>query len=262
MFTVGSVPYTNARPLVHSLEDDVQVDFAVPSALPALLESDQTQAIMVSSYDALSIPGRCFAEGCSISSLGAAQSVRLFSKVAVPQIQSLALDSSSLTSNSLARIVLAEKFGVRPSAAPCAPDLGAMLSGHDACLLIGDKGMTAHGEGLHVLDLGSAWAEMTGLPFVWALWVGKGAIAPELVQALNEARAWGQSHLEEVAQEAQARNGWPMPLVRQYLSETMNYDLGERHLEGLALFRKLLMQHGLMDEIPFPSTARASAPVA
>ena len=53
-YTVGSVSYTNARPLVHSLAGKVKVELAVPSALPELLDSGEAQAVMVSSFDALS----------------------------------------------------------------------------------------------------------------------------------------------------------------------------------------------------------------
>ena len=123
MYTVGSVSYTNARPLIHSLAGKVRVELAVPSALPELLDSGEAQAVMVSSFDALRTPGRVFAEGCSISSLGDADSVRLFSKVPFGSIQSLALDQSSLTSNHLAQVLLKERYGVTPTVETARPDL-------------------------------------------------------------------------------------------------------------------------------------------
>ena len=101
-----------------------------------------------------------FRSGCSISSLGEAASVRLFSKWPFREIQSLALDASSLTSNHLAQVLLAERYGVRPTICHLAPDLSAMLSQADACVLIGDKGMEADGAGLEVMDLGSEWVAM------------------------------------------------------------------------------------------------------
>ena len=113
--------------------------------------------------------------------------------------------------------------------------------------------MAADGTGLRVMDLGSAWSEFTGLPFVWALWVGREALTPELAGILIEARAWGQGHLEEIIPDAMKRSGWPEGVVRKYLGETMNYDLTERHLEGLKRFRALLQRHGFIGDIPFPS---------
>lgn len=261
MITVGSVSYTNARPLVHALAGKVNVELAVPSALPEMLDSGEAQAVMVSSFDALSVPGRTFAEGCCIGSDGDADSVRLFSRVPFGEIRTLSLDQSSLTSNHLARILLAERYGVRPQCEPARPDLGAMLQAHDACILIGDKGMMADGDGLHVMDLGREWTEFTGLPFVWALWVGREDLTPELARILLEARIWGETHIEEVIPDAVQRSGWPEATVRRYFTSTMNYDLTERHLEGLELFRTLLQKHGFVGDAPFPRMIHAS-PVA
>lgn len=257
-FTVGSVPYTNARPLIHSLARRVEVELAVPSALPALLDSGKAQAVMVSSFDALSVHGRCFAEGCSISSLGEAASVRLFSRVPFAEIRTLALDQSSLTSNHLAQVILCERHGVLPEVETAAPDLVGMLESHDACILIGDTGMAASSDGLHVMDLGREWVEFTSLPFVWALWVGREGLTPELARLLIEARVWGQGHLEEIIPDAVARSGWSEATVRKYLGETMNYDLTDRHLEGLKLFRDLLRKHGFIGELPFPTMVQGA----
>jgi len=261
-YTVGSVSYTNARPLVHSLAGKVQVELAVPSALPELLDSGEAQAVMVSSFDALSVPGRTFAEGCSISSLGKAESVRLFSKVPIAQIKKLALDTSSLTSVHLAQVLLRERYRIQPTTANMRPDLETMLDVCDACVLIGDKGMVADGTGLAVLDLGQEWTELTGLPFVWALWVGRDDLSEDLVRILNEARAWGQSNLDEIVPDAMARSGWDEETVRRYLGQTMNYDLSERHLEGLRMFQSLLLKHGYIRDIPFPTMVRAAAVAA
>jgi chorismate dehydratase len=261
--TVGCVPYVNARPLIARFEregPEVEVLLDVPSKLPALLESGRAEAVLASSFEALRTPGRTFAAGISISTLGEAQSVRLFSRVPPERITSLALDASSLTSNGLARIVLAERYGARPIAEPRLPNVRAMLAEFDACVLIGDIGMTTPAAGLHVLDLGSAWHELTGLPFVWALWIGREDFSEGLVRLLNEAKRWGLEHLEEVSAEASSRSGWTPGTTRSYLGEAMNYDLSQRHLDGLRAYRELLVGHGLIDPAPFPGQVGEATP--
>ena len=182
-FTVGSVPYVNAVPLVAQFESlgeasPVRVRYAVPSQLPAMLESGEADAILVSSIEALRKPGLRMASGVCIGSVGAVESVRLFSWVPFSEIGSLALDASSMTSNALAQIVLRETYGVAPSVCvrPSLPP--EELDEADACVLIGDVGMASEGRGMHVLDLGLAWWELTGLPFVWAAWVGGEGLSP------------------------------------------------------------------------------------
>jgi chorismate dehydratase len=253
--TVGCVPFVNARPLIAQFGRDpgqVEVLLDVPSRLPALLDEGRAEAVLASSFDALSTPGRTFAAGVSISTLGEAQSVRLFSRVPPGDVHSLALDASSLTSNGLAQIILAERYGATPRAEPRLPNMHAMLAQFDACVLIGDIGMTAKADGLHVLDLGAEWRELTGLPFVWALWIGTKDLSPELAQLLRRAKDWGLEHLDEIAQEAATRPAWTLEMARDYLGRVMNYDLGEDHLQGLRAFRERLLAHRLIEAVEFP----------
>lgn len=174
-FRVGCVPYVNARPLVACFDQPnefVEVVYDVPSKLPALLDSGEVDAILVSSIEYLRRDDLVIAADVGIMSNGPVASVRMLSKVPLEKIESLALDQSSMTSNMLAQIILAEK-GVRPRLVTMEPNLTAMLAECDACVLIGDKGLEADGSGLVDVDLGAAWTEMTGEPFVWALWLTK-----------------------------------------------------------------------------------------
>ena len=191
-FTVGCVPFVNAIPLVwwfeHLGQDSpVKVIYDVPSKLPALLDSGQAQAILVSSIDALRTPNRTIADGVCIGSHGPVESVRLFSRVPFPEINTLALDASSMTSNRLAQIILAEQYHTIPEVLTMPPDVQTMLEVCDACVLIGDIGMTAQSPGARILDLGAAWKDLTGLPFVWAVWTGENNLTPQLTALLNQA---------------------------------------------------------------------------
>ena len=174
-FRVGCVPYVNARPLVAAFDqpnDFVEVIYDVPSKLPALLDSGEVDAILVSSIELLRRDDLLPVAEVGIMSFGPVQSVRLLSKVPVTEIKTLALDQSSMTSNMLAQVILAEQ-GVFPKTETLSPDAPNMLANHDACVIIGDKGFEADGTGLVDIDLGAAWTDMTGLPFVWALWLGR-----------------------------------------------------------------------------------------
>ncbi len=262
--TVGCVPYLNARPLARLFANtgEVEVIYDVPSKLPKLLDGGVAQAVLASAFDALKTPGRTYAAGVSIASNTAVESVRLFSKVPFGQINRLALDASSLTSNALARALLAENFAISPQCDAALPDLGAMLQSHDAAILIGDKGMAAAGEGLNVMDLGLAWTELTGLPFVWAIWIGDENLSPELVTLLNQAARWGEGQTEMLAAEAHAETGLPYEACAHYLRNVMDYRLTERHLLGLKTYRDLLIKHALLSEELFPTPVPMSTDAA
>jgi chorismate dehydratase len=256
-YSVGSVPYLNAKPLVKPLvwageDSGVAVEFAVPSRLPAMLDSGQVQAIMVSSIAALQDPLSTVAAGLSISTQRTVLSVRLFSKVPFAHIRTLAEDQSSMTSNALARLVLTESYGVRPIAFPLPPDGAAMLDRCDACVMIGDNGMRFEGVGLHILDLGEAWYQLTELPFVWAVWKGRDALTPELTSHLQNSLREAREQMDRVIREAAAETGFIMEQCRHYLLDIMDYRLDEQHLLGLSKFGELLVKHGLLNQVHMP----------
>lgn len=255
-YSVASVPFLNAKPLVWALEQeperfDVTVAYELPARLPALLDSGAVDAVLVSSIDALTVPGRRIAEGCSISSFGRVMSVRLFSRVPLDRVETLALDSSSLSSNALAQIVLRELYGSMPTCTREAPIGQAMLAEHDACVLIGDRGLVFDGSGLFELDLGEAWTHLTNLPFVWACWVGGERLVPALVARLEEARRVGESNLASIAQSAPAEVS--AQLAHRYLTEAFDYRLTDAHLSSLAWFGSLVVEHGLADRSYTPT---------
>lgn len=258
-YTVGSVPYINAIPLVRSFEvqgaaSPVEVRYEVPSRLPSLLDSGVAQAVLVSSVDALRVPGRRMAAGVCIGSDGPVKSVRLFSKVPLESIRSLCLDSSSMTSNRLAQLLLRECHGIDPEVTPHAPDLDAMLETADACVLIGDIGMSAPEDGLHVWDLGDAWTQLTGLPFVWAAWIGSDALTPELVGLLQDAarKQEGSEAIESLVSLASTRTGLSRDRIDDYYRNVMAYRMDERMLEGLREFQRRLLANGFADCLHYP----------
>ena len=87
------------------------------------------------------------------------RSVKLYGRVPVERIRTLALDEGSRTSAALARILLKERFGVSPETRPL--PIGASLDDApaDAVLLIGDRGMLPTGGGFEFeWDLGEEWS--------------------------------------------------------------------------------------------------------
>lgn len=258
IYRVGCVPYLNAKPLVRLFEDmkgesPVEVVYDVPSRLPEMLASGQVQAIMVSSIEALRVPGKRVADGVSISTQKEVLSVRLFSKVPPRMIRTVAFDQSSMTSNALAQIILKERYERNVDGEPRPPSLSDMLADHDACVLIGDNGMRADGEGLHVLDLGYEWRRLTRLPFVWALWMGDEGLTPELSMWLYTAALYGMAKIERVVKIASEETGFTVLQCENYLRRIMDYSFDEPHREGLQQFGSHLYQLGIVKPTHFPA---------
>lgn len=262
-YAVGCVPYLNAKPMVWPFRADdspVQVRFDVPSRLPAMLDAGEVQAILVSSIESLRRPRA--ADGVSISSRGPVASVRMFSRVPFGQIERLALDQSSMTSNALGQILLAELHGVRPQTRTLPNDLEIMLSQADAGILIGDAGMRTEGEGLHIMDLGEAWTILTGLPFVWALWVGGSELDAKLAVHLATAPPTTLGVLESVLPQFATESGFDIATARHYFTEIMDYGFGDEHRRGLAAFADRITHHGLAQDLRMPEFVGFNATAA
>ena len=158
-----------------------------------------------------------------------------------------AADTSSRTSNALLRILCFEAFGIAPEFVPMAPDARAMLERCDAALIIGDPALFLDHQaaGLLKVDLGERWTTMTGLPFVWAFWAGRGgSLSAEALGALTEARDAGVAASDAIAAAYCAPDR--VPLGRTYLRENIQYTLGEEEEAGLRRYYELAARHGLV----------------
>lgn len=243
---IGSVPYLNAKPLVRGL-DPRQVIYEVPSRLASMLKNGEIAAGMVSSVACFLNPDLKIAPGMSISCAGPAESVKLFHEVDLQSIRTVALDTSSLTSVLLAKIILKERHGLSPEFIDMPPDLDEMLANCDGAVTIGDVTMQAPQGKWRELDLGSEWHKLIGLPFVFAVW----AVNPQLgekglVDTLLRSKEHGLKSLDEISESEAKRLGLPYETCYHYLSEIMNYDLTGRHIEALNLFRSKAREHGFI----------------
>ena len=180
---IGAVSYLNAKPLYHRLCEFapyVRLSMDVPSLLAEQLADGELDVALIPSVEYLRGAGLGYEiiPSFAIASRGSVRSVKLFSRVPWDQIGRLALDAGSRTSQVLARIWLDARHGVRPEQIEELPlGVSALESTADAVLVIGDRAMKVPGDPFHeVVDLGEAWHALTGLPFVFALWVARAGV--------------------------------------------------------------------------------------
>lgn len=250
-FRVGCVPYLNGRPLVAWLEAPeyasvVELTTATPAVLAALLEAEALDVALLSSIEAFRRPGLGVVDGICIASNGPVRSVRMFAKTDPREVRTLGADRGSVTSVALARIVLAERYGARPEVRMMEPDTRAMLAECDAALLIGDAAMRPQ-RAEYVLDLGKEWKEITGLPFVFALWVARSVEVAEAVGALLvQAKKEGLRRVRDVAYAWSRKTRIPLDESLTYLTCVIDYDLDDSKKTSLEAFAKLCRAHGIV----------------
>jgi len=238
-FRVGSVCYLNAVPLTRGIEGEVIFD--TPARLAQMLERDELDAAMLSVTEALLKDRYDVLDGVAIASLGEVQSILLAHRKPLAEAREVHCDPASLASVQLLRVLLAER-GVKPEFRPLEtydprklPDF-AMLIGNQALDLL--RGPHEH----ELLDLGAAWYELTGLPFVFAVWVlRRGIENAALRRRLCSAQKFGLETLETIIRE---RPEYDYAFRKDYLGWHIHYHLGADEKRGIAKFMELLWKHG------------------
>lgn len=249
---VGSVSFLNARPLIHGLEsnDAISLVLNVPSRLLRGLQSHRLDVALLPVIDYQRLAGLRMLTVGGIASDGPTLTVRIFSREPISEITTLACDTDSHTSVALARILLAELYGLRPVFIDLDRD-GTLDS--SARLLIGDKVVCAEPENMpHQLDLGEAWKRLTGLPFAFALWMARSDVdLGDLPRQLDAARCGGMDHIEQIIQAHALPRGWPLDTARRYLTKHLQFEIGPRHIEAIRLFHQLAHRHGVIEHEPW-----------
>jgi chorismate dehydratase len=241
---LGAVGYLNARPLVYGLDRSpaFQLRFDVPSRCAALLHQGAIDVGLIPSIEYLRGAEYRIVPDLAIVSRGPVASVALYTTKSIGDVRSIAVDASSRTSVALVAVLCSRAFRIAPAIHVAPPDLPAMLTAADAALIIGDNALfqpafSGRPSAVEKIDLGEAWTNMTGLPFVYALWAGRSeALTEGHVRLLQEARGVGIARPEEIAKAYCPDSPEREAIAARYLRDNIKYHLGPDEKAGLDLF--------------------------
>ncbi len=250
---IGAVSYLNSKPLIEDLAElarDAELILDVPSRLADDLSAGELDVALIPSIEVLRDAEYEIVSDACVATRGPVLSVKLFSRVPVAQIQTLALDEGSRTSAALARILLAERFGVRPATELLSLGFATENTSADAVLLIGDRAMLPPREQFVLTwDLGEEWTQWTGLPFVFAMWAARrDCEIADVEDALCLSRDRGVERLADIAVREAPKLGITVELAHDYLAQNLHFTLGSAERAGLRLFQELAVKLGLAPE--------------
>ena len=247
---VGAVNYLNTKPLVYGLEkaaDQIDLSFDLPSRLADQLAAGQLDVALIPSIEMFQNPAYSVVSNACIACRGPVLSVKLFSRVPMREIRSLALDEGSRTSVALVRILLQQRFGITPELEPLPIGDGVECTGADAVLLIGDRAIhPLPGRFEEIWDLGDEWCRWAELPFVFAMWTARpGVELGDLDELLSQARDEGLARLPEIAAQEAPLLGLTQPQCLSYLKDNLYFFAGELEWRGVELFYEHASKLGL-----------------
>lgn len=230
--------YLNTRPLLfgfsgHPVMDRIFLCEDYPAKVASMLLADEIDVGLVpvailpllKEYHLISD----FCIGCD----GPVASVALFGDVPLEEMEVILLDYQSRTSVMLLRLLLRDYWKRSPVLKDAgAEDFRDQIKGRTGGLVIGDRAFDQARRSPFMFDLGQAWKEHTGLPFVFATWVANKPMDPDFIQSFNDANAIGLGKLDLVAA-AYPKAGFDL---LYYYRENLSYPFEELKHEAMNRF--------------------------
>lgn len=277
-YAVAAVSFLNTIPLIDWFEQTgdprVTLSCALPSLLADTLNDGRADVALLPVVEIFRGASGGMLSATGIACRGRVDSVKLFHRGDPADLKTVAVDRGSRTSVALLRILLAEQFSIRPPFTETEPVCGWRPEVGQGTLVIGDRCFEFERDlretgttDVFGYDLGQAWLDLTGLPFVFAAW----AVAPdftdrfsendlgELADLLTTARDHGMARLGEIAaREAAAGRlghmGEATPAALDYyFRHSLRYVLGDYEMAGLLRFHQYCVQYGVVPDGSAPS---------
>jgi chorismate dehydratase len=260
---ISAISYLNTAPLMWDFEHgdagrDFDISYTLPSACARALAEGTADIGIIPAAAYAEIPGLQVLPDVAIASRRAVRSILLVSKVPIEQVRTVALDTSSMTSVALTKVLFEKWLGGGRTFTAMAPDVDLMLAGHDAGLLIGDPALKIDRQRYQTIDLAEEWIRHTGKPFVFAFWAVRSAALADAAPALDLSAVFQRSRdhglepssLNQIAREWAPRLDIGEADVRSYLTQNIHYQLDAGCLEGLQLFYKYAAEIGALPAAP------------
>ena len=242
---LACVRYLNTLPLIEGLEklQGVEIIIKSPAEIAPMLEKGEADLGLASVIDAARAGGALTMLpvgmiGCD----GHTLTVRVCSDVPMDQVRVVNADVESHTSIALCKVILKKTYGNEPEFVPF--DAHSPHDWPETVLLIGDKAVTMQtpeGRYEHSLDLGRAWKDLTGLPFVYATWMCRTGEEDSLAvrtaaAVLDHQRRRNATRLGLIATARAADFAWTTDAAAEYLGSVLRFGVGEPEYQAVARF--------------------------
>ena len=229
---ISAVSYTNTKPFIYGLEhseiiNKIDLSLDIPADCAEKLKNNQVDIGLIPVAEIPNVPNANIVADYCIGSVGAVNSVFIFSSKEVAEIKTVKLDNQSRTSNNLAKVLLRFHwkkevvFTTDPEAST------------DAIVLIGDRTFGKAGEFAFAYDMGREWLNFTGLPFVYAAWVANKTIPQSFIDEFNKALAFGLSQRTTVLADLPAHKDFDL---QDYFFHKLDFELTSEKRKALELF--------------------------
>lgn len=230
--------YLNTKPLLYGLQhgpiwDDIELTLDYPSNLVKALKNDQIDIGLLPVAALLDISDYQIVSDYCIGTEGEVASVCVFSEVPLDEIDTVLLDYQSRTSVMLCRILFAKHWKKSVQFINAADETYIdKIKGNVAGLVIGDRALKIRDRFTYIYDLGLGWKEMTGMPFVFAVWVTTSKFQSDVVDKYSNAFQLGINQIPVIV----GQNLFLEYNLFDYFTKNISYSLDSSKIKGLEAF--------------------------
>ena len=271
---VAAIRFLNPAPLMWDFEHPplnselarrYEIHWMMPSQCADELATESADIGLVPIASLATIPGLRILPGCTIATKRRMRSLLLVRRAQQPlvKIQSVAADTASRTTVAYTRVLFHLWGKGDVPFVPMAADLDEMLDNADAAIVIGDPALMAleeranrferTGEELVYHDIAEEWRNLTGLPFISAVWgvSGKRASYDSIAEDFIRSRDHGLANIEGLVRQWGSQLPLTEETIRKYLTENIHYVLDQECIEGMREFFRMAAETGVLPQYDF-----------
>jgi chorismate dehydratase len=243
---ISAVKYANTYPFIYGLtesgfENKIILETDHPADCATKLISGKVDIGLVPVAALPLVKEYQILSDYCIGAKGNVRTVLLLSNCAFEDIRNIYLDYRSRSSINLTK-VLAKNFWnrefnwINTSKSFDFRNIGL----NEAIVLIGDQCFEYENSFRYKIDLAMEWRKFSGLPFVFACWTANKIMEVEFVEEFNNALRLGVENIDAVVEKFGETGTITGIVLKNYLTENIDFNLDDEKKQGLKLFLELL----------------------
>lgn len=236
---IAAVSYLNTIPFIYGIEHSgsslcAELLLSPPRSCAAAITDGAADIALIPVAAIPTIPNVNIITSFCIGASSAVRTVLLASNCEVCDIKTIYLDSHSLTSVKLARILAAEHWQISPEWREL--NDYALIDNQpegSGFIIIGDKVFDSEEKFKYKYDLALEWRALTGLPFAFASWVAQDGVSAETIAALESALHYGVNHIDDAIE---CYGYASKPFAHDYLTSNIDFVFDVEKRRAMELF--------------------------
>lgn len=177
--------------------------------------------------------------------------INLFFNKEINDLNTIAIDSSDPTALALLKIIMREKYVIFPEYVSIKGSLTDKLNSADAALISGNAAFRLQKNNKSFIDLGDEWFDLTGLPFVYALWaIHEMVINAAVIEKIKTNVKNNLKYLDKTLKLLDQKNNDIYLDFSQLIKNSIIYDFGLEEKESINEFFRYAFFFGLIEHIP------------